>query len=98
MFLFLRSLLEIETLAILIVACFAFDFKVKDRNIIDYFLAFVVGGTLSKLLCVCVAEFFKYGETGLAIYFPFWIILIASIFAHKFFIYVFKHNNKDYSN
>ena len=32
MFLFLRSLLEIETLAILIVSCFAYDFKVKGKN------------------------------------------------------------------
>ena len=97
MLLFLRSLLEIETLVISIIACFAFDLKVKDKNIIDYFLAFIIGGTLSKLLYVCVTEFLKYGETGLSIYFPFWIILIASIFAHKFFIYVFKHNNKDHS-
>ena len=98
MFLFLRSLLEIETLAILIAACFAFDFKVKGRNIIDYYLAFAAGGTLSNLLYVCANEFLKYGETGLAIYFPFWVILIASVGAHKFFIYVFKHNNKDHSN
>ena len=94
MLLFLRSLLEIETLVISIIACFAFDLKVKDKNIIDYFLAFIIGGTLSKLLYVCVTEFLKYGETGLAIYFPFWVILIASVFVHKFFIYVFKHNKR----
>lgn len=71
MFLFLRSLLEIETLAILIVSCFAYDFKVKGKSTVDYCLAFSAGGTLSNLLYVCTNAFLKYGETGLAIYFPF---------------------------
>ncbi len=98
MFLFLRGLLEIETIVILIVACWFYDIKVKGKSPINYFFTLYAGASLAQLLYVIVKSFFKFGETGLADYIPFWFFLIISFFAHIFLIYVFKQNKDQKDN
>lgn len=98
MFLFLRGLLEIETIAILIVACWFYDIKVKGKSPINYFFALYVGFHAAKWLDIFIKFFLKYGKTGLADFVPFWPVLIASIAVHAFFIYVFNHNKDQKDN
>lgn len=93
MLLFLKSLFEIETVSVLVIACWFYADQ-AEKNSINYYFALYSGASLASILCTMVKSFFKWGETQMTFFIPFWIFLIISFFAHIFLVYVFKRKKE----
>ncbi|MGN1034638.1 MAG: hypothetical protein ACI4PK_03520 [Oscillospiraceae bacterium] len=70
MFLFLKSLFEIESVAVLVVACWFYADQ-AEKNSINYCFALYSGASLASILYTMVKSFFKWGETGIVDFIPF---------------------------
>lgn len=70
---FLKSLIEVETLAFMSIACFILTFTHKGSGYIYYFATALSGAYAAKWFFQACGQILKWGSTALADFFRFGI-------------------------
>jgi hypothetical protein len=70
MLLLLKSLFEIETVTVLVIACWFYADQ-AEKNSINYYFALYSGASLAGILYEMVQYFLKWGETQMTFFIPF---------------------------
>lgn len=88
---FLKSLIEVETLAFMSIACFILTFTHKGSGYIYYFATALSGAYAAKWFFQACGQILKWGSTALADFFSVWYFLIVAVVVHAVLIYLLKH-------